>query len=206
MARRTGDKYRTIIEAAIKVIADNGFHNSQVSKIAREAGVADGTIYLYFKNKEDILISLFKVKMGEFTAVARSELDKTPDPFEQLAKLISLHLTRLEEDRNLAMVLQIQLRQSDVSIRKAIAPPLKDYFKLIEEIVSRGQSMGVFRNDLNIKVTRQIIFGAIDEVATSWVLSSKNYSLTAQIEPIYKMLAQALSVNCQYPPFPGDVL
>lgn len=202
MAKRTGDKYKNIIEAAIKVIAENGYHNSQVSKIAREAGVADGTIYLYFKNKEDILISLFKVKMGEFTAAARKELKNIENPFTQLAKLITMHLTRLENDRNLALVLQIQLRQSDASIRKAITPPLKDYFKLIEEVVSNGQTKGLFRKGLDIKLARQIIFGAIDEVATSWVMTSKKYSLAAQIEPIYNVLAQAFAVNCKYPPFP----
>ncbi len=202
MAKRTGDKYRNIIEAAVKVIAENGYHNSQVSKIAKEAGVADGTIYLYFRNKEDVLISLFKVKMGEFTSLAQKELDAIQNPFAKLAKLIGMHLTRLENDRHLALVLQIQLRQSDASIRNAIAEPLKDYSRLIEGMVSHGQNEGSFRKDIGLKLARQILFGAIDEVATSWVLSSKNYSLSAQIEPIYRVLAKALSTDGRHPDYP----
>lgn len=201
MAKRTGDKYRNILEAAIKVIAENGYHNSQVSKIAKEAGVADGTIYLYFQNKEDVLVSLFKVKMGDFTAHACNELERISDPFQQLAKLISMHLKRLENDRHLAMVLQIQLRQSDASIRKAIGPPLKDYFKLVEKMIIDGQKSGAFRQDTDVKLARQIVFGALDEVATSWVLSNKTYSLSAQIEPIYRVLAGALSADGRYPDF-----
>ncbi|MBF7083471.1 TetR/AcrR family transcriptional regulator [Desulfallas sp. Bu1-1] len=193
MAKRTGEKYHAIIEAAVKVIAENGYHNSQVSKIAREAGVADGTIYLYFKNKEDVLISLFRTKMGEFTASARKELKNLQDPFDKLAKLIELHFTRLEADRNLALVLQIQLRQSDASIRSGIAAPLKEYFNIIEDVVSQGISEGYFRNDVSPKLVRQMIFGTMDEVATSWVMSHRVYKLTDQIEPVYSLLARALA-------------
>ncbi len=195
MAKRTGEKYNAIIEAAVKVIAENGYHNSQVSKIAREAGVADGTIYLYFKNKEDVLVSLFRVKMGYFTTTARQELQQLENPYEKLAKLISMHFIMLEADRNLALVLQIQLRQSDAFIRQGIATPLKDYFNIIEEVIEQGISTGVFRSDINKKLTRQIIFGAMDEVVTSWVMSQRNYKLTDQIEPVYNLLARAISTG-----------
>ncbi|MFA7468204.1 MAG: TetR/AcrR family transcriptional regulator [Desulfotomaculaceae bacterium] len=195
MAKRTGEKYNAIIEAAVKVIAENGYHNSQVSKIAKEAGVADGTIYLYFKNKEDVLVSLFRVKMGYFTTTARQELQQLENPYEKLAKLISMHFIMLEADRNLALVLQIQLRQSDAFIRQGIATPLKDYFNIIEEVIEQGISTGVFRSDINKKLTRQIIFGAMDEVVTSWVMSQRNYKLTDQIEPVYNLLARAISTG-----------
>lgn len=193
MAKRTGEKYHAIIEAAVKVIAENGYHNSQVSKIAREAGVADGTIYLYFKNKEDLLISLFRAKMGEFTTGARKELQNLHNPFDKLAKLIELHFNRLETDRNLALVVQIQLRQSDASIRSSIATPLKEYFNIIEDIVHQGISEGYFRDDISPKLARQMIFGTMDEVATSWVMSHRVYKLTDQIGPVYSLLARALA-------------
>ncbi|SFH02198.1 transcriptional regulator, TetR family [Desulfotomaculum arcticum] len=193
MAKRTGEKYQAIIEAAVKVIAENGYHNSQVSKIAKEAGVADGTIYLYFKNKEDVLISLFRSKMGEFTASARQELKKLHNPFEKLAKLIALHFDRLESDRNLALVLQIQLRQSDASIRSGIAGPLKEYLNIIEDIVEQGIICDYFRDDVDPKLARQMIFGTMDEVATSWVMSHREYSLTNLIRPAYYLLARALA-------------
>jgi TetR/AcrR family fatty acid metabolism transcriptional regulator len=206
MAKRTGEKYSAIIEAAVKVIAENGYHNSQVSKIAREAGVADGTIYLYFQNKEDVLISLFRVKMGDFTANALQELKQIENPYEKLAKLISMHFIMLEADRNLALVLQIQLRQSDAFIRKGIATPLKDYFTIIEEVIENGISTGVFRKDINKKLIRQIVFGAMDEVVTSWVMSQRNYKLTDQIEPVYNLLARAISTDSTCQAFPAKLL
>jgi len=205
MAKRTGEKYNAIIEAAVKVIAENGYHNSQVSKIAREAGVADGTIYLYFQNKEDVLISLFRVKMGDFTASARQELKQMENPYEKLAKLISMHFSMLEADRNLALVLQIQLRQSDALIREGIAAPLKEYFKIIEDIIEQGIGAGVFRKDVNKKLTRQIVFGAMDEVVTSWVMSQRNYKLTDQIEPVYNLLARAISKEGACRAFPAKI-
>src|SRR4051794_14081424 len=64
--KKNKPKYMQIIDAAVVVIAEHGYHQAQVSKIAKQAGVADGTIYLYFKNKEDILISLFEEKMGTY--------------------------------------------------------------------------------------------------------------------------------------------
>ncbi len=206
MAKRTGEKYSAIIEAAVKVIAENGFHNSQVSKIAREAGVADGTIYLYFQNKEDVLISLFKIKMGDFTTGARQVLKQMENPYEKLAKLISMHFSMLEADRNLALVLQIQLRQSDALIRAGIAAPLKEYFNIIEEIIEHGIKAGFFRDDINKKLTRQIIFGAMDEVVTSWVMSQRNYKLTDQIEPVYNLLARAIAKDGAVQAFPAKIM
>ncbi|MCL6634217.1 MAG: TetR family transcriptional regulator [Peptococcaceae bacterium] len=193
VGRKTGEKYGAIIEAAVKVFAENGYHNSQVSKIAREAGVADGTIYLYFKNKEDILISVFKVKMGHFIASVRQELEKHSDPFEKLRQLIRMHFSNLENDRNLAQFMQIQLRQSHPSIRAAIAEPLREYFRLIEALVAGGVAAGRFRPGLDVRLARQMIFGTIDEVATCWVMSRRQYSLADQVEGVLDLLSHGLS-------------
>lgn len=201
MAKKTGEKYRTIIEAAITVIAKYGYHNSQVSKIAREAGVADGTIYLYFQNKEDVLISLFRVKMNEFTSLIRKELNTSHHVMKKLSRLLTMHFGRLEADRNLALVLQIQLRQSDPAIRAGIVQPLNEYFGVIEDLVREGLERGQFRTDLDVRVARQMIFGTMDEVATSWVLSQRQYLLTEQARPVYSLLAQALSKDSDYPAF-----
>ncbi len=192
MSKKTKDKYQAIIEAAIKVIAQHGYHNAQVAKIAKAAGVAEGTIYLYFQNKEDVLISIFQDKMGEYITLVRSELEKTEDPLEKIKLLIQMHFSKLEANRDLAAVLQIQLRQSHPSIRRRIAEPLKGYYRLIEEIVSEGIAKGVFRENLNLHLTRQVIFGSIDEVATCWVMAQKPYSLLAQAPAVYDLLAHAL--------------
>lgn len=206
MAKKSGEKYQAIIEAAVKVIAEYGYHSAQVSKIAREAGVADGTIYLYFKNKEDVLISLFRNKMGQFTEQAREELKQVKNPFEMLARLICIHFTKLQSDRNLASVLQIQLRQSEPSIRKGISEIIKEYYNFIQQIVQYGMEQGVFRTDLDPKLARKMIFGSLDEVATCWVLSSRNYNLTSMTTSVYNILARGLAKDGQAPPFPEGVM
>lgn len=203
MARRSGEKYRAIIEAAVKVIAENGYHNSQVAKIAREAGVADGTIYLYFQNKEDVLISLFRIKLGDFTNAARNALQEIDNPFERLARLITLQFQRMQNDRALASVLQIQLRQSEPTIRRAIAKIIKEYYNFLEEIIADGVNKGAFSRDIDIKVARKMIFGTLDEITTCWVLSSRQYDLLTQARPAYRLLARALSVDGTFPDFPA---
>ncbi|MCL4440655.1 MAG: TetR family transcriptional regulator [Firmicutes bacterium] len=206
MAKRTGEKYQAIIEAAVKVIAGSGYHNAQVTRIAKEAGVADGTIYLYFENKEDVLISLFRTKMGQFTASAEKELSNLEDPFEMLARLIHLHFSRLQGDRNLAAVLQIELRQSDPSIRKNISQIIKEYYNLIEQIIKYGIDRGSFSPCMNPNVARKIVFGSLDEVATCWVLSARRYSLTDLTVPVYELIARGLSTDGKAPPFPVEIL
>ncbi len=206
MAKRTGDKYQAIIDAAVKIIAEYGYHSAQVAKIAREAGVADGTIYLYFKNKEDVLISLFRNKMGHFTARARENIKDVKDPFEMLARLIHIHFSKLQGDRHLASVVQIQLRQSDPSIRKGISEIIRDYYNFIEKIVRCGIEDGSFRRDMDPKVARKVIFGSLDEVATCWVLSSRNYDLTEMAMPVYSILAQGLAREGKARPFPVEIL
>lgn len=205
MARRTGEKYRAIIEAAIEIIAVNGYHSSRVAKIARSAGVAEGTIYLYFKNKEDILISIFRDKLGEFISLASQRLNGIDSSFEVLANLIYWHYSMFQNHPKLANVLQIELRQSDKSVRKGISLVIREYYRLIEKLVEEGMEKGYFRPDLNPKVARKIIFGSMDEVATCWVLSSHGYNLLEMAQQVYLVLAKALARDNKFEPFP-DIL
>ncbi len=202
MAKRTGEKYKVIIEAAINVIGENGYQRSQVSKIAREAGVAEGTIYLYFENKEDILISIFREKLGEFISTASEKLNSIANPFEMLANLIYLHFSSFQNNRRLARVLQIELRQSDLSIRKGISEVVSRYYRLIEGIVQEGIDRDCFRPEIDPGTARKIIFGSIDEVVTCWVLSGRGYSLIDMSGQVYQFLARAMAGGGRYDPFP----
>lgn len=193
MPKRKGEKYDAIIDAAVKVFAKLGYHGAQVTKIAREAGVADGTIYLYFENKEDILISLFKEKMGQFIAEVAKMLSREPDAEKQLRTLVNSHFSHLESDKMLAVVTQIELRQSNPEIREGISEPLQKYFQEIEHVVENGQKQGKFAPWVDVKTARKMIFGTLDEVATCWVLSKKEYSLTDLTEPVANLLLNGLA-------------
>ncbi|WP_040734889.1 TetR/AcrR family transcriptional regulator [Paenibacillus alvei] len=171
-----------MLEAAVKVFAEHGFHRSQVSKIAKTAGVADGTIYLYFKRKEDILISLFREKLGEMIAKFHASLETTTGAKDALRNVCQIHFTVLENNPDLAFVTQIELRQSSLELRKEIGKIIKPYIVLIERIIKQGIEEKVFRDDLDVKLTRLLIFGSMDEVVTSWLISGQKYSLVGQLD------------------------
>ncbi|QOY33965.1 TetR/AcrR family transcriptional regulator [Anaerobacillus isosaccharinicus] len=193
LAKRRGQKYEQIIEAAVKVIAQNGYHHSQVSKIAKEAGVADGTIYLYFKNKEDILVSLFQEKMGKFIQKIEDELAGESSIEEKLLVLITMHLQQLQDDYSLAIVTQLELRQSNLELRNRINEVLKGYLKLIDTVILLGIEEGIFSEDIDVRIARQMIFGTIDEVVTNWVMKEHKYNLVLQAKPVHGLLLKALT-------------
>ncbi|CAM3819880.1 TetR/AcrR family transcriptional regulator [Alkalicoccus chagannorensis] len=192
MAKKRGQKFEKIIDAAVKVIAENGYHHSQVSKIAKEAGVADGTIYLYFDNKEDILISMFEEKMGAFVDYIQSRMQEADSVEDKLLMMIKMHLTQLEKDHDLALVTQLELRQSNISIRFKVNEVLKGYLGLIDSIIEEGKRAGAFDQRIDTRMMRQVIFGAIDEVVTNWVMKDHRYELMPLAEPLHAFLIKGL--------------
>ncbi|MGD7021479.1 TetR/AcrR family transcriptional regulator [Rossellomorea vietnamensis] len=186
--KRDKPKYKQIIDAAVIVIAENGYHQAQVSRIAKQAGVADGTIYLYFKNKEDILISLFREKMGMFVEKIEEVIAGKRTAAEKLLVMIENHCKILSEDHHLAIVTQLELRQSNKDIRLKINEVLKGYLTVIDKILIEGIQSGEFSKDLDIRLARQMIFGTIDEMLTNWVMNEQKYDLAAQVPAIHKLL------------------
>ena len=181
-------KYKQIVEAAVKVIAQNGYHASQVSKIAKSAGVADGTIYLYFKNKEDILISVFKEKMGSFVEEALHAISKHESASDKLLAFIKMHYKRLSDSPHLAVITQLELRQSNPELRYEINNVLKSYLDVIDQIIKEGIQAKEIREDVNPQLIRQMIFGTLDETVTTWVMKSQRYELISQAEEVHKLL------------------
>ncbi|MGM0652390.1 MAG: TetR/AcrR family transcriptional regulator [Bacillota bacterium] len=192
MAKRSGEKYRDILDAAVKTFAQTGYHRTRVADIAREAGVADGTVYIYFENKEDILVSLFQDLMIRFVDDLCGELAQCGDAKEKLQAIITYHLTTLGNRPEQARVTQIELRQIDQSINEGISKPLKEYFNLLEEVIDEGKKQGLYRKELDTRTARKVIFGGIDEVVTCWVMSGKPYKLAALNDSVYNILVRGL--------------
>jgi len=170
---RGEEKYRMILNAAKQVFAMEGFYNSKVSEIAREAHVADGTIYLYFKNKDDILISLFEEELTRIIRTVKTELDGIDDPRQKLIKFCDNHLTIVEADRALAEVIQVELRQSNKFMREYKNKHFLAYLNIISDIVAQGQQQGVFRDDLKPELCARVIFGSLDELSTYLVTAKR---------------------------------
>ena len=177
-------KYEAILRAAIKVFARSGFFNSKVADVASEAGVADGTVYLYFKNKDDILVSIFNDHMNEALAHGRKSLAELDDPIEKIKKIVLAHLEGLGRDRDLAIVFQVELRSSAKFMEQFSATNVTDYLELIRGVIEDGQKRGVFRRTLNAQLVAKVLFGALDEMATNWVLSRKRYSLASTADTV----------------------
>ncbi len=192
---RASEKYQRILDAAIAVIAENGYFNSPVSQIASRAGVADGTVYLYFKNKEQILMAALEKALTTFMERARQELEAVPDPKQRLRRLASLHFESLAANRSLAVVLQIELRQSAKFLAEFSHRHLVEYFNLIRSIVRDGQERGVFRRDISEKIAANCYFGALDEMVTSWVLSEREYSLPNMADAVVDLIVRGMETR-----------
>ena len=189
------DKREAILRAAIRVFANNGYFNSKVADIAREAGVADGTVYLYFKSKEEILHSIFDKSMEDAIADGRKRLEEVSDSREKLRRIAQLHLERLGADRDLAVVFQVELRGSTKFMEEFSAAGFAEYLGLIRSTIEEGQRAGVFRSELNAKVMAKILFGALDEMATNWILSQRRYKLAPMAEQVLDVFLNGVNAR-----------
>ncbi len=194
-AAAVADKRAAILEAATAVFAERGFFNAQVADIARGAGIAAGTVYLYFRSKDEILTSIFDRTMKDAIAEGRAAMDGVTDPVERLRRIARLHLTRMGRDRNLAIVFQVELRQTTKFMERFSTTGLGDYLGLIQKTIEDGQARGAFRKTLSARTAAKIVFGALDEMATNWILSRRRYALAQQADEIVDLLVGGLGTR-----------
>jgi TetR/AcrR family fatty acid metabolism transcriptional regulator len=186
-AAATADKREAILRAAIKVFAQKGYFNSKVADIAKEAGIADGTVYLYFKSKEEILHSVFDRAMEEFIAEGKRELAEIEEADKRLRRIAQLHLEKLGADRDLAIVFQVELRGSTKFMEKFSGGGFAEYLEIIQKTIQEGQKAGVFRKDLKPLTAAKILYGALDEMVTNWILSKRAYPLAPMADEVLKV-------------------
>jgi len=181
------DKREAILRAAIKVFAQKGYFNSKVADIAKEAGIADGTVYLYFKSKEEILHSVFDRAMEEFIAEGKREIAEIREADKRLQRIAQLHLEKLGADRDLAIVFQVELRGSTKFMEEFSGGGFAEYLDIIRKTIEEGQKIGVFRKDLKPITAAKILYGALDEMVTNWILSKRAYPLAPMAEEVLKV-------------------
>jgi TetR/AcrR family fatty acid metabolism transcriptional regulator len=187
------DKRDLILRAAIDTFAARGFFNAQVADVARAAGVAAGTVYLYFRGKDDLLISIFERTMKEAIAAGRETVRGAVEPVERLRAIARLHLDRMGRDRALAVVFQVELRQSTKFMERFSATHLREYLGVIRDVIADGQAKGVFRRSVNPTLAAKLFFGALDEMATNWILSRRKYSLVSEVDAIVDLFIGGLA-------------
>jgi len=189
---KTNGKYHQILDAAIKVFAQQGFHQATISQIAREAGVADGTIYLYFKNKEDIMVNFFGYKTKQVFGRFREEVDKADNARDKLRVLIKRHLEEFQRDRSMAVLYQTETRRFSRMCEEQIREMSKMYLDLVSEIVESGQDEGLMRKDLYMGLVKRFIIGAIDEVINTWLHSGGSYDLVSMADPLVDLFIRGV--------------
>ena len=186
-------KYNRILNSAIKIIGIKGFHNAKIKEIAQKADVADGTIYNYFRNKEDLLITIFKTKLDEYVKSAENELKNAQYFDEKLHIIIEFHLKIMSDNPELANILQVELRQPDKKMRVKVRKNLKNYFKIVEEIIAEGIKENIFNKDLNIFLAREMFFGTVDELVSTWVFTGQTWDLLSHVNELKSMFTKAFS-------------
>lgn len=193
--KEKNDKYHRILEAAVKVFARQGFHISTVAQIAKEAGVADGTIYLYFKNKNDILVNFFSYKTKQVFDRFQAEVDQAETGAEKLRNLIRRHLAEFQQDRDMAILYQVGTHQINRLAEDQIREMSKMYQDIISEIVELGQREGTIRKDLYVGLVKRFILGAIDEVINTWIHSDGNYDLVTMADPLLDLFIRGIGTS-----------
>jgi TetR/AcrR family fatty acid metabolism transcriptional regulator len=185
-------KRERILRAAIDVFAQSGYFNAKVSDVARAAGVADGTIYLYFDSKEDLLTNIFRDHTRNYLQELERRVTNVSRPEERIRIAIRHHLEALGKDRSLAIVAQVELRHSLKFMALLSHQEVGDYLNILRKIVEQGQSAGVFRRNLHPQLVAKAVFGILDEMATSWILSEKEYDLADQADQVADLVLTGL--------------
>jgi len=184
-AMKSADKHNKIIVSATKVFAKKGFFNARISDIAKEAKVADGTIYLYFNNKFDILISVLEEEIGKIIEQIEKAIEKETDPERMLTIFIEKHLSAMKQNKHLAEVIHIELRQSDRLVKEYRNTSFKHYIDVISKIIKKGQELGIYRTDILPDIAKRAFFGALDEVSRIWTTPGNvQYSVEQTSEQI----------------------
>ena len=196
-ASRNADKYQRILDAAVAVFAEKGFFTSRIADIADRADVADGTVYLYFKNKDEILSTAINTAFDGFMNLARTELKKLADPAERLRRLAFLHLDAMGSNRNLAVVFQMELRQSARFLSEFSHQHMIEYLRLVRDAITEGQAEGIFRREMSDKYAANCFFGALDEMVTSWVLSGHEFQLSHAADVVVDIFLNGMRTTKQ---------
>jgi TetR/AcrR family fatty acid metabolism transcriptional regulator len=196
MKNRNRDKHKRIINAATKIFAQKGFFQAKVADIAKEAQVADGTIYLYFENKDDILISLFEEQMNMVLEDMKTQVLKEEDAVKKIEKFAFNHLKLVELNKNVAEIIQVELRQSSKFMKEYKNEKFHEYLNLIGDIIREGQEEGIFKESIIPGIAKRAFFGALDEMSRFWVLSSrKKYDIETAAKQISDYFLKGLVNN-----------
>jgi TetR/AcrR family fatty acid metabolism transcriptional regulator len=190
--KQNSDKYHKILEAAVVVFAERGFFQSTVSQIAKQAGVADGTIYLYFKNKDDILVQFYEYKTSQVFHRFREAVNQSTSAEQKLRSLVYTHLEEFQKDINMAIVYQAETHQHQRLAQDIIKEMSKMYRGILTEVLELGQQEGHFRRNLYVGLVMRLITGAVNEVINAWIHAGGSYDMISMADPLVDLFIKGI--------------
>ena len=193
--KRNADKYHQILTAAIKVFADRGFSQSTISQIAHEAGVADGTIYLYFKNKDDILVQFYERMTDHVSSHFWEAVEEGQTAIEKLQNLIRAHLEVFQSQPNGAIVYQSETHLQWRLVQEPTRQMSKMYREVISKLVAMGQKEGTIRTDIYVGLVKRLINGAVEEVINTWIHTGMDHDLASMAEPLVDLFLRGVGTE-----------
>ena len=189
-------KHSNILNAATKVFGKKGFTQAKISEIAREAGVADGTIYLYFRNKDHLLVATFEHNLDLLMTQIQQAMNAVQEPLEKLRIFIEKHLELIGQNRELARVFQVELHHTHPYLHEASNRKIEEYLQIIDQLIENGQNQGLLRNDLHAETVNRVLFGALSDVAIYTALNSEQgLSLKDRADQVYQIFTGGLLMN-----------
>ncbi|HJR94624.1 MAG TPA: TetR/AcrR family transcriptional regulator [Gaiellaceae bacterium] len=162
------DKRKRILDAAIRVFAEHGYHGARVGDIAEDAGVAHGLLYHYFASKDDVLRTIFLENWGALIARFRAvEVSDEPAP-EKLEGIAKILLRTWRNDPALVTVMVREVARSQ-QLQDRV-DEVREAFVIVQRVIEEGQASGDFRRDVDARLASWIFYGGLEEVLTGWVL------------------------------------
>lgn len=187
------DEREKILRAAVRVFARSGFFHADLEDVSRSARVATGAILGHFEGKDELLVAIFDWMIGEALDEGRRAIGSIDDPIARLDEIARLHLSRIGRDRDLAIVCQVESRQSVRFMERFSTTRLREYLGIVRDAIATGQQRGVFRDGLKPTVAAKLFFGMLDEMATDWVLSARRYTLEAESALVVDLFVNGLA-------------
>ncbi|MBN1882593.1 MAG: TetR/AcrR family transcriptional regulator [Deltaproteobacteria bacterium] len=164
------DKTQVILDAAIRVFARKGYYGARVSDIANEAGIAYGLVYHYFKNKEDLLLSIFRTRWDQFLDAIRSIMETGTDPAEMIRKVISFLFHSYKNNPAMIEVMIMDVTKSTRFLNDENISHFLEAFSLITQIVDLGKDSNIFKPDIDSTMTAYTIYGSVERMMLLWIL------------------------------------
>ncbi len=198
------ERRQSIIQAAIEVFSKNNFPNSTISEIAQKANVAEGTIYQYFENKEDLFFSIPVEKSKEFSRELELHLQGINGAFNKISKFIWYYLYFFKKNPEYARTLMLEMRVSKNFVKTKAYQSFKPFTNQVLEIIREGQQERIIRDDVNIYILRQLILGILEHMVTRWLLKGERYDLLEHCDEVNKLIIHGMGLTHSAGPTPAQ--